>query len=250
MDPDVHLSAPGKCPRCGMTLVLKIPDRTEYNLNLEVQPALPQPDTDAALTLRALSPEGKPVSTFEIVHERLMHLFVVSQNLEVFQHIHPELGSGDAFRVRTHLPLPGMYRLLADYYPAGSVPQLSLATLYAAGDSLKPHLQPALVPQQASNLKASLRIEPAPPTAGLLSRLFFTLDPGEGLELYLGTWAHMLIASADLIDMIHTHPFLAGGANIQFNVIFPRPGLHRIWTQFQRKGVVNTVVFTVPVQAV
>jgi hypothetical protein len=48
---------------------------------------------------------------------------------------------------------------------------------------------------------------------------------------------------------LHVHPFLAKGGDIQFNLIFPRPGLYRIWTQFQRRGVVNTTVFTVPVKA-
>jgi hypothetical protein len=30
-------------------------------------------------------------------------------------------------------------------------------------------------------------------------------------------------------------------------VIFPRAEAHRVWVQFQRKGVVNTVAFNVPV---
>ena len=34
-----------------------------------------------------------------------------------------------------------------------------------------------------------------------------------------------------------------------FHLIFPRTGLYRIWTQFQRENTVNTTVFTVPVQA-
>jgi len=58
----------------------------------------------------------------------------------------------------------------------------------------------------------------------------------------------MLAASSDLVDMIHAHPFLAdGGPQIQFNMIFPRAGVYRLWVQFQRKGVVGTAVFTVPV---
>ena len=78
--------------------------------------------------------------------------------------------------------------------------------------------------------------------------LFFTLDPADGLEQYLGAWGHMLAASEDLVDMIHTHPFIAaGGPQVQFNLIFPRPGIYRLWVQFQRKGVVNTVAFNVPV---
>ena len=81
--------------------------------------------------------------------------------------------------------------------------------------------------------------------------LFFNVEPAHGLEPYLGAWGHLLVASADLIDMIHTHPFLAsGGAAMQFNVTFPRPGLYRLWAQFQRNGEVNTAVFTVDVRAI
>jgi hypothetical protein len=36
---------------------------------------------------------------------------------------------------------------------------------------------------------------------------------------------------------------------MQFNIFFPREAAYRVWIQFQRKGVVNTVVFTIPVTA-
>lgn len=191
-----------------------------------------------------------PVTHFELVHEKLIHLFLVSENLEFFEHIHPSLEDDKAFHVGTRLDSSGMYRLLADYYPTGSVPQLSLSTLYVDGPVSPPHLKASLAPSVGTNLRATLRIEPEQPMAGLETRLFFDLDPYQGLERYLGVWGHMLVASEDLVDLIHTHPFLASGSTIQFNVIFPRAGLHRIWTQFQRRGVVNTVVFTVNVRNV
>jgi hypothetical protein len=232
-----------------MTLVLKIPERVEYGLQVDVQPPVLKPGGEASLALRVVAPDGTPVSHFELVHEKLIHLFLVSENLEFFEHIHPAL-QDNAFHIRTRLDHSGMYRLLADYYPTGSVPQLSLSTLYVDGPASPPHLKPSLAPSQGTNLKATLRIEPEQPMAGLETRLFFDLDPYEGLERYLGVWGHMLVASEDLVDLIHTHPFLAGGPTIQFNAIFPRAGLYRIWTQFQSHGVVNTVVFTVPVRDV
>ena len=58
----------------------------------------------------------------------------------------------------------------------------------------------------------------------------------------------MLAASDDLIDMMHQHPFIAdGGPQVEFRVVFPRPRTYRMWVQFQRNGVVNTVHFDVPV---
>ena len=55
-------------------------------------------------------------------------------------------------------------------------------------------------------MKVSLRLDPETPLVGKKTMLFFSLDPGDGLEQYLGAWGHLLAASSDLIDMIHTHP--------------------------------------------
>jgi hypothetical protein len=251
MDPDYRSDKPGVCPRCGMKLISGVPDRLEYLLDVSISPQPLKPGDAAVLIFRVQDPARKlPVRTFQTVHEKLMHLFLVSENLEYFAHLHPAPEPDGTFRLVTKLPLGGMYRMLADYYPAGGVPQLSIDTFYVDGGCAPAHLQPALAPSRAENLTAGLRMDPEQPVAGLESKLFFTLDPGDGLEPYLGAWAHMLAASEDLVDLLHFHPFLAdGGATVQFNVIFPRPGLYRVWTQFQRKGVVNTTMFTIPVKA-
>jgi len=129
------------------------------------------------------------------------------------------------------------------------VPQLAVSTLYVTGQAPSAKLVLATDPCKSANLTATLRTEPAELLAGLESRLTYSLDPAENLQPYLGAWGHMLAASSDLIDLLHVHPFLVKGGDIQFNVIFPRPGLHRIWTQFQRSDVVNLVTFTVDVKA-
>lgn len=251
MDPDVRMDKPGFCPRCGMKLVLKVPERVEFALEVTQSPELLLPGKPVTLTFHVVDPRtGECVKKFEIVHEKLMHLFLVSENLEYFAHVHPVPQPDGSFVLTVTLPLAGMYRMLADYYPATSVPQLSLDTLFVSGPEQKPHLTASLVPSKAANLTATLKTDPPELIAGLQSRLLFTLDPYQGLEPYLGAWGHMLAASEDLVDLLHLHPFLTQGSNlIQFNAIFPRPGLYRIWTQFQRMGVVNTVVFTVPVKS-
>jgi heavy metal-binding protein len=250
MDPDYRSEKPGVCPRCGMTLVLKVPDRVEYPLEISHTPAALKPGDTATLTLRLCDPAtGAPAKQFEIVHEKLIHLFVISENLEFFAHIHPTLQPDGSFRQDVCLPYGGMYRVLADFYPAGSVPQLAVGTLFVSGPASPSKLQTALAPYKSSNTTASLRLEPEQPIAGLENRLLFTFEPAAGLQPYLGAWAHMLAASEDLIDLLHLHPFLAnGGPNMQFNVIFPRPGLYRVWTQIQRENVVNTSIFTIPVK--
>jgi hypothetical protein len=152
------------------------------------------------------------------------------------------------FSYEMAFPMAGLYRVLADFYPDGATPQLIVKTLIVPGDErpAKP-LTRDYTPKDDRNLHVELETEPPQPLAGMKTMLFFKLSPADGLEPYLGAWGHMLAASDDLIDLIHTHPFLANGPAIQFNVEFPRARTYRIWVQFQRKGVVNTVRFDVPV---
>jgi hypothetical protein len=251
MDPEVRSAAPGKCPRCGMALRLGIPEYVEYPMDLSLAPRVPRPGEPVEMTFRIRDPQkGAPVPKFEVVHERLFHLFVVSQDLKYFIHEHPVAAGPGTFRYTATLPGRGLYRVLGDYYPSGGTPQLTERTVILGGGRLATaHLEPDLAPKHAENLDVELTTEPAQPLAGYKTLLFFRVRPGDGLEPYIGAWGHMLAASDDLIDMIHTHPYLAdGGPQIQFNVIFPRARTYRLWVQFQRKGVVNTAVFTVPVE--
>jgi len=255
MDRDVRSKTPGKCPRCGMTLVANLPEPVEYPVDLRVDP--PQVPSGRPITLefRIADPAtGAPVKQFEIVHEKLFHLFIVSQDLQYFAHVHPQF-DGAVFRLDTVLPKPGTYRLLADFYPTGGTPQLTPTTITTAGyttplEAAIPRLSPDLSPKQAENLAAELKLDPAQPIAGKKTMLFVRLTPADSLEPYIGAWAHLLAVSDDLIDTIHDHPFIAnGGPDMQFNIFFPREAMYRVWIQFQRKGVVNTVAFTIPVTA-
>jgi hypothetical protein len=252
MDPDVHSAKPGTCPRCGMKLVAGIPDNVEYDLDVTTKPKVPRAGKPVELDFTAIDPkDNKPVKDFEIVHEKLFHLFLVSQDLSWFAHEHPVLGRDGAFRYTATFAKPGMYRVIGDFYPKGGTPQLLARTVIVPGAPLEPigaMLTADLAPKKGENMDVALELEPANPIAGTKTLMYFNVNPAEGLERYIGAWGHMLAASSDLVDTIHTHPFLAnGGPRIQFNMIFPRPGVYRVWVQFQRKGVVNTVKFDVPV---
>ena len=251
MDPDVRSAGPAKCPKCGMALVAGIPDPREFHVSLETVPRTLKPGMAADLRFAIHDPKtGKPAK-LQIIHEKLFHLFLVSQDLQYFAHEHPEQQSDGTFLFRATLPQPGEYRVLCDFYPENATPQMIAKSLFVAGDARKTALQPDTSAKSGENLRVSLRLDPEQPLAGKKTMMFFTLDPFDGLEQYLGAWGHMLAASSDLIDTIHQHPAWEDrDATVQFNVIFRRPGLHRVWVQFQRKGVVNTVAFNVPVSAI
>jgi hypothetical protein len=252
MDADVRSATPGVCPRCGMKLVMGIPDPEEYPLRLTLQPAQARPREKVDLVFTVENPEtGKMVSRFETVHERLFHLFIVSADLQYFVHDHPKYNGAGEFRYAASFPKPGMYRVLGDFYPAGATPQLAPRTIFVGGAPVSladAKLTPDVAPQKASNSDVKLAMDPPQPVAGGATRLYFRFNPSGGLEKYLGAWAHMLAASDDLIDLLHEHPFNADNGQIEFDLTFPRARTYRVWVQFQREGVVNTVAFNVPVE--
>lgn len=237
-----------------MQLVPGIPDFVEYPVKLEIAPRRIPAGQPIELTFRVADPKtGAPVQDFQIVHEKYVHLFIVGSDLEYFSHEHPDRGKDGAFRHTTKLPKPGTYKMLLDFYPSGGTPQLVQKLITTAGftKSLQESCvtPPAdLAPKTSQNLEVELITDPPQPIAGKKTLLFFKLKPAEGLEPYLGAWAHMLIASNDLIDLMHEHPtFASGGPRMQFDIFFPREAVYRVWVQVQRKGVVNTVAFTIPV---
>ncbi len=255
MDKDVRSDKPGVCPRCGMKLVLGIPNEIEYPMDVTVKPATFHAGERVQLHFVIRDPKtSKLVNHYEIVHEKLFHMFLVSQDLQYFVHDHPTLQPDGSFIYEETFPKTGLYRVVGDFYPSSATPQLiakSLIVPGAPGQEIplaEPVLKPELGVNHCTNLDVELTTDPPTPIVGLKTLLFFKLSPADGLEKYIGAWAHMLAASDDLIDLIHDHPFIAdGGPQVQFNIIFPRAHTYKIWVQFQRKGVVNTAAFTIPV---
>lgn len=260
MDPDVRQGKPGTCPRCGMKLVAGLPDPIEYPVRLTTTPRNPKPGDKVRLRFAIVHPKtGRPVQDLELVHERVFHLFLISENLEHFAHEHPQPTAPGVFEMDWVFPSGGMWRLLTDFCPAHATPQLIAKTLLLPGGTLLPAqlTDDTQVVKQGANLKVSLRLGPERPIAGEKTLLYYRIEPREEFEPFLGAMGHMLVASPDLIDLLHTHPFLVDGGLatppvdaklVQFNVIFPRPGVYRVWAQFQRAGQVSTIAFNVPVR--
>jgi hypothetical protein len=252
MDPDVRSHNAGTCRRCGMALVTGIPDPVEFHLDMSVFPASPEPGRTAVLQFLVRDPwKDRPVVGFNVVHERFFHAFVVGEDLEFFEHGHPSLVADGVFQYPITLPKAGVFRVLGDYYPAGATPQLTSDTIIVAGTPPAPvQLTRDYSDKSARNLSVSFSTIPEQPVAAARTQMRLSIAAKAGLEKYLGAWAHMLVASNDLIDMMHEHPMLADGSpQMEFEIVFPRPGVYRVWIQLQSDGTVNTVHFDVPVSA-
>src|SRR5258705_13732122 len=202
MDPDVRSVKPGTGPRCRMTLGEGAPDISDYPLDLEVSPPIPRANETSRLTFGLTDPRTlKPVRLFEVVHEKLYHVFLVSQDLSFFTHTHPERQPDQDFHLDVRFPKPGMYRVLSDFYPTGGTPQLITNTVIVpgAGASLAAaNIQVDTSPKETENAHVEMSLAPLHTVAREKAIMTLRITPEAGIEPYLGASGHMLAASADL----------------------------------------------------
>ena len=286
MHPDYTLDIEGRCPRCGMPLVRATPfDVRDYGLEFTTLPAVVRPREKATWRFRVRHPgTGSRITKFETVHERQYHLFVISQDMEHFEHIHPELLPDGTWTIDVTLPKAGYYKALSDFLPAGGSWQFLVRPLVTAGYSGDLMADSAVLVPDRSHVKvveditATVSYDPAPFVAGLYGHLTFHLTdtatgkPITDLQTYLGAFGHTLIMSEDMTDYVHAHPIdivpgsdeenpefvippgadlekLRGGPEVIFDGLMPKPGRYRAWTQFRRNDRIHTFVSTFEVKA-
>jgi hypothetical protein len=263
MDADVRTAEPGSCPRCGMPLIRQSLAYRRYALQVTTAGPL-VPGRPARLTFRIVDAEtDEPVRKFLTVHERVFHLFVTNQNLTHFEHLHPQLQRDGSLSIDLTVPRTGLYQLYCDFVPEAGSPQLIQYSLLTSGSAFDPGLgQAVLEPQlddvETAGTRVRLRYPEQPGVvAGELQAFRIDLSdaktgqPVTDLEPFLGAPAHAFVVSEDLSNAVHSHPALqfssATGPNIVFEAVFPRPGMYRMWVQFQRKGELAAASFTVPI---
>jgi hypothetical protein len=248
-EPGKTYDRPGLCPRCQMHLQ-KV---TSDVYSVEVRSAEPlRAGTPASLTFRIRDPAGFDVRHFQIVHERPLHLMIVSQDLARFDHVHPELEPDGSFRLGHVFPEGGHYFLFSDFTPDSVGMQVVPVEMVVAGDEPAP--RPLVVdddqPHRVSGCDVTISHSPLVP--GETCAMTFSLRrhgrPVTDLEPFLGAGGHLVLISQDRASYRHSHPLeTRPGPSVTFQVRFERTGIYKGWAQFQRHGRVLTVPFVVGV---
>ena len=259
MHPDVRRDRAGVCPRCSMTLVaVRADDTGAGTLDVDIVPRAFKSGQAVRIAIVARSPRDERIGAFEVIHERPFHLFIVSDDLEVFAHEHPVPDCDGTLSLDWTFPRPGFYRLVADFVPAGAAPQL-LGRVVATSDTTRSI--DAGIPAPAVDLAAkvagstTVAFDATGATAGQPSRLVLRFTdtttglPVKDLEPWLGAAAHVVVARPGLTDVSHLHPADQNDGLVALDALFPVAGVYRLWAQFQRGGIVQTVSFTLRVDA-
>lgn len=67
------------------------PVSNQYTFNLHFDSIVAEAGRNTVLTISVAEKSGTPVREFELVHDKLMHLIIVGEDLSFFAHIHPTL---------------------------------------------------------------------------------------------------------------------------------------------------------------
>ena len=200
-----------------------------FSVDFKAEPNEINAGTPAVLAFTVKDRTGAIVKDLPIVHEKPMHLLVVSKDLAEFYHIHPEQSADGSYRVEHTFPNGGEYKLYADFTPKNSTQVVEQIDVKVGGTE---RAKVALSPDQklektVDGLRVVMKPDAEIKAGQELMLNFQAFDAGSGkpatdLENYLGELAHFVIISEDMKDFVHAHPMsksehdqMSGGGNMK-----------------------------------
>lgn len=200
----------------------------------------------------AVEADGKPLTEFDELHERRMHLIVVRRDGTEFRHLHPEMDAAGTWSVPVRFGEAGVYRAFADFSADGEQHTLA-GDLFVSGGEFES--RPFPDPQPVDEADGyEVRLRAGDPVAGEPTSLAFGVSengrPVHNLQPYLGAKGHLVALREGDLAFLHVHPeegHEVAADEIQFEASFPTAGRYRLYLQFKHEDVVHTVEFTVKV---
>ncbi|HMW01634.1 MAG TPA: heavy metal-binding domain-containing protein [Acidobacteriota bacterium] len=278
MHADVTSDLPGDCNKCGMKLTPRSKDekRIQAQISLETSPSVVMPGKPFVARFKVTDGTGTAIRRFEVVHEKLLHLMIVSRDLSYFDHIHPSL-AGNVFSIKTKVPKAGNYRMFADFVPTGGDQVIGKLDFSTSGKPTDP--VPLVADTSMTKIFGTVEVTLTHSTPTLkagesLSLTFSLADaktkkPITTLRPYLGAMGHCVILDQSATEYLHSHPEESGGTHhehsngqaehhhapqglggpdVSFHTQFPKPGLYKIWGQFNHQGKILTAEYVVDVK--
>lgn len=223
------------------------------------------------LTIREHSEDkAGTLRSFGLDMTKRMHLIIVSDDLAVFMHVHPVLGSDGAFKLGIRFPKAAIYHLYADAIPTGFghsvfrfdvkvgwTKRVTSRSAGAARDTVT--LAPYSV--RLSALRVAARQDT--PVLVAITRLG---EPATDLHPYLGAFAHIVVIGVSDLSYAHMHAMDAHNmsmgtdmhddaspipantivpATMSVHVDLPKKGTYKVWVEFQGGSKLYAAPFAV-----
>lgn len=253
---------PGKCPVCSMNLKKQTSDK--FTMDIKPVGGAITVGKPATLVFTIKDPTGLPVKKVEVVHEKLLHLLMVSKDLSWFAHEHPQVQPDGTFTFTYTFQQPGEFFFYNDFTPPNVGQQVVTVPVTIAGTApaAKALVIDADKPKTIDGYTVALDTGGGggPVKTGGSTHMAYTVSkdgkPVTTLAPYLGAMGHLVIISEDRTQFVHSHPHeggehagsAMGGPKVDFEAHFTVPGTYKGWAQFnvgtKEKEQVITVPFT------
>lgn len=203
---------------------------------------------DGELSLTITGPDGKPVTDYELEHEKELHLIVVRADGQQFRHVHPEMDADGTWSIPWRWDAAGTYRVFADFVPGQTGEGITLSTTVQVSGGYE---AVAAEPTAETTVDGFDVAVTGDLVAGESSTLTMTItrdgQPVTALEPYLGAFGHLVALRDGDLAYLHVHPHgdapKAGetsGPEIVFEATAPTPGRYLLYLDFQVDGQVHT----------
>ena len=192
--------------------------------------------------------DGRPVTAFDVEHEKCLHLIVVRRDHDGFQHLHPVLDEATGTWTAPARLIPGAWRVFADFTPTGGPALVLGSDLLVPGQVVAPkpveEVRSDAVDGYTVSGDGTLR-----PGAHSPLTLTVTKDgaPVTDLQPYLGAYGHLVVLRADDLAYLHVHPRgqsgdsgTTAGPEIGFEAEVPSAGRYHLYLDFRHDDVVGT----------
>jgi hypothetical protein len=227
----------------------------EVNVNWTLEDDQASTTGEKLIRLEIEKKNGERIDQFEINHEKLLHLIIISRDLSYFNHVHPEYKGNGEFEIGNVFPMGGDYRLIADFKPSNASAMTKMTWLKVEGDQVQP--VPVVVDDNfvkvVDGKQVLLSIDKLAAKEEITMKFTITDavtgEPITDLEPYLGAIGHVVILSEDGEKYVHVHAEegQGSGPEASFETTLPRSGIYKIWGQFQRDHQVFTVSYVINV---
>ncbi len=220
----------------------------EGGFRLELADDAVPADESSPFEFRIVDGTGAPFVDFEELHERKLHLIVLSRNLVDYWHLHPTMGSDGNWTIELLAMAAGSYRVFADFQPAGGEALTLGADIVVPGSVERPDVPPPGRSDEVGGYEVTMA---GHALVGESALSFGVAEDGAAIrtEPYLGAFGHLVAIRAGDLAFLHVHPQPRrdGETDITFVAEFPSAGAYRLFVDFAHDGGVHTAAFTVDI---
>ena len=188
----------------------------------------------------------------KVTHEKPLHLMLVRDDLQYYQHLHPEFVDGN-WTVKTQVAEQGKYEMYVDIDPKEENP-IVLRVPLTIGGATKEKMFPTVsrdLTAIVDGITASLdKAELGRKTTEITLRYKLTQNsqPLSQIQAYLGAFGHVVALKHGEPDhFVHAHPLtetVPQNGIVEFEINLQEKGMYTIFAQFNINGKIKTFPIT------